>query len=141
MYQARDIVGDEPVLIVLGDMIFENGYESFLEAHAELGRPDASIGVKPVEEPSHYGVVETEGDHILGLVEKPDVPPSDLAISGVYVIEDTPTLFGALGNLVENDIRGAGDEYQLTDGRQLMIDEGSTMKFFEVEDWYDCGRP
>ena len=141
IYQARTAVGADPALIVLGDMIFENGYASFLDAHEELGRPDASLGVKRVAEPSHYGVVETDGKRITRLVEKPDEPPSDYAISGVYIVEDTSSLFDSLEFLISNDIRGSGNEYQLTDALQRMIDGGSKMRFFEVEDWYDCGRP
>jgi len=141
VYQVKDTVGSEPALIVLGDMIFENGYSTFLDAHEELGRPDVSLGVKRVDEPSHYGVVETDGRQIVRLVEKPEDPPSDFAISGVYVVEDSASLFDALGHLVTEDIRGAGNEYQLTDALQRMIVEGTEMQFFEVEDWYDCGRP
>jgi len=141
IYQVKDSVGSEPALIVLGDMIFENGYSAFLDAHEELGRPDASLGVKRVDEPSHYGVVETDGRQIVRLVEKPENPPSDFAISGVYVVEDSASLFDALGHLITEGIRGAGNEYQLTDALQRMIEGGTGMQFFEVEDWYDCGRP
>jgi len=142
VYQAREVVDDEPVLITLGDMLFENGHERFLEAHRSGDAVDASIGVKSVEEPSHYGVVELDEDgSVGGLVEKPDDPPSNLAISGVYVIENTPALFDALDHIVENDLRGAGDEYQLTDALQRMVDGGAVLRTFDVEDWYDCGRP
>jgi len=141
VYQTRDAVGDERMLILLGDMLFENGYGDFLEAHASNGETDGSIGIKPVEEPQHYGVAEVEDDSIVSLVEKPDDPPSNLAISGVYVIEDSRGLFDALEHLVEDDVRGAGDEYQLTDALSRMLDEGATLTTFEVQDWYDCGRP
>lgn len=141
VYQAREVVGDEPVFIALGDMLFESGYGSFLAAHHDNGPSDGSIGTKPVDEPRHYGIVETEGDSIARLVEKPDDPPSNLAISGVYVIEESAALFDALGHFVENDIRGAGGEYQLTDALQRMIDRGYDLFTFEVQDWYDCGRP
>jgi glucose-1-phosphate thymidylyltransferase len=141
VYQTRDAVGDEGMLVLLGDMLFENGYGNFLEAHAFNGETDGSIGIKPVEEPQHYGVAEVEDDSIVSLVEKPDDPPSNLAISGVYVIEDSRGLFDALEHLVKNDVRGAGDEYQLTDALSRMLDEGATLTTFEVQDWYDCGRP
>lgn len=142
VYQAAEAVGDEPVLIALGDMLFENGYGQFLEAHAGLGDVDGSLGVKQVDEPRYYGIVELDGDgRIVSLVEKPADPPSDRAVSGVYVIEATGALFDALAHLVDNDIRGAGDEYQLTDALQWLVDDGAALQTFEVEDWYDCGRP
>lgn len=142
VYQAVEAVGDEPMLIALGDMLFENGYEQFLAAHAGLGDVDGSLGVKQVDEPQYYGIVELDGDgRIVRLVEKPDDPPSDRAVSGVYVIEETPALFDALAHLVDNDVRGAGDEYQLTDALQLLVERGAALQTFTVEDWYDCGRP
>lgn len=141
IYQAERVARGDEALIALGDMLFENGYRTFLEANGALSGADGSIGVKQVDEPGHYGVVKLDGDRIVRLVEKPEDPPSDLAISGVYVVDDTDSLFDALTHIVENDLRGAGDEYQLTDALQRMIDEGADLRTFGVEDWYDCGRP
>ncbi|WP_435144613.1 sugar phosphate nucleotidyltransferase [Halobaculum sp. P14] len=142
IHQAEPAVDGEPMLITLGDMLFENGYRTFLDAHETLGAADASVGVKRVDEPSHYGVVDVDDDgSVRELVEKPSEPPSDKAISGVYVVEDSDALFDALGHLIDNDLRGAGDEFQLTDALQRMVDTGSTLRTFEVDDWYDCGRP
>jgi len=141
IYQTREVVGDDPVCIVLGDMLFDGDYDDFLAAHRALGDVDGSIGVKAVEEPSNYGVVTLDGDRIAELVEKPADPSSNLAISGLYFVEDTTALFDALTYLVENDVRGAGDEYQLTDALQRMIEQGATFGTFDVDDWYDCGRP
>jgi glucose-1-phosphate thymidylyltransferase len=141
VYQTRDHFDDEAMCILLGDMLFETDLGDFLDAHRTLGDVDGSIGVKRVPEPSNYGIVTMDGDRIEGLVEKPADPSSDLAISGVYVVEDTRGLFDALESLIENDVRGAGDEYQLTDGLQRMLDAGATLGTFEVENWYDCGRP
>lgn len=142
VYQAAPLARDDPLFIALGDMLFESGYGSFLRAHQELDAADGSVGIKPVEEPRHYGVAELTDDGTVDrLVEKPDDPTSNRAISGVYVIEDTPALFDALSYLIDSDLRGAGDEYQLTDALQWMIEHGRTFRTFEVEDWYDCGRP
>jgi glucose-1-phosphate thymidylyltransferase len=141
IHQARPHFDGEAMCILLGDMLFETDYGDFIDAHRSLGDVDGSIGVKRVGEPSNYGVVTMDGDRIDGLVEKPAEPPSDLAISGVYLIEDTPGLFDALGSLIESGTRGAGDEFQLTDGLRRMIEAGATFGTFEVADWYDCGRP
>jgi glucose-1-phosphate thymidylyltransferase len=141
IYQGRDLADGEDLLITLGDMLFENGYQTFIESHRELGTPDASIGVKLVKEPSHYGVVDMDGDRVRHLVEKPDAPPSNYAISGVYIVENSSGLFNALEHLINNDIRGAGEEYQMTDALQMMVDRGEDLAWFKVEDWYDCGRP
>ncbi|WP_193310284.1 sugar nucleotidyltransferase [Halorubrum halophilum] len=141
IYQARDFFSDESMCILLGDMLFEDGYEKFFQAHNSLADVDGSIGVKRVDAPSNYGIVTLEDGEIERLDEKPDDPASDLAISGVYFIEDTDGLFEAIGHFIDNDIRGAGDEYQLTDALQRMLESGAEFGTFEVGDWYDCGRP
>ncbi len=141
VYQAEAVVGDEPVLIALGDMLFESGYASFLQAYDDINDPDGAIGVKRVDEPRHYGVVEVADGRIVDMVEKPVDPPSDLAISGVYIIEETAALFDALGEMIANDRRGAGDEFQLTDALGRLVDDGLALYTFDVEEWYDCGRP
>ena len=142
IYQAEPEIDDEPIFITLGDMLFENGYDTFLKAHESLGAVDASIGVKQVDEPSHYGVVDIDASgEVRELVEKPSDPPSDQAISGVYIVEDSAGLFSALRYLIENNLRGAGGEFQLTDALQRMVETNSVIGTFDVEDWYDCGRP
>lgn len=141
VYQARDQVGQDSMCILLGDMLFETEYEGFIEAHGALDDVDGSIGVKAVEDPTQYGIVSRDGGRVTGLVEKPTDPPSNLAISGVYFIEDTAGLFEALGWHIEHDKRGAGDEYQLTDALARMLEQGAELGTFEVEGWYDCGRP
>jgi glucose-1-phosphate thymidylyltransferase len=143
VYQATPVVGDEPVMIALGDMLFESGYRAFLNSYDDLAGPDGAIGIKQVDQPQHYGVVEvdTEDGRIVDMVEKPDDPPSDLAISGIYIIEDTPALFDVLGEMITNDVRGAGDEFQLTDALKRLVLDGDKLYTFDVEEWYDCGRP
>jgi glucose-1-phosphate thymidylyltransferase len=141
IYQAHAVIDEGPICIVLGDMLFDSDYETFLAAHDDLGDVDGSIGVKSVEEPSNYGIVTMDNGWIAKLEEKPADPDSDLAISGFYVIEDANWLFDAIEHLIENDIRGAGDEYQLTDALQRMLEQGAEFGTFEVGDWYDCGRP
>jgi glucose-1-phosphate thymidylyltransferase len=141
VYQARTVVDDEPLCIALGDMLFDSDHGAFLAAHDDLGDVDGSIGTKRVDEPSNYGIVTTDGDRITDLEEKPASSESDLAISGFYIVEDSAWLFDAIGHFVENDIRGAGEEYQLTDALQRMLDQGAEFGAFDVGDWYDCGRP
>lgn len=141
VYQAHEAVGDQPVLIALGDMLFESGYQQFLAAYEDLDAPDGAIGITPVDEPRHYGVVEVEDDRIVDMVEKPDDPPSNLGISGVYIVDDTALLFDVLETMIANDDRGAGDEFQLTDALKQIVLRGDELYTFGVEEWYDCGRP
>ncbi len=139
IFVTRDAVADSPVLIALGDMIFKDGYSEFLKQHRCNGDCSGSIGVKPIDNPEHYGIVYLNGDHTINkLVEKPRHSTSNLGIAGVYFIEDTPRLFSALEKLVRS---GHAGEVQLTDALQGAVEDGSIYKTFEVDSWYDCGRP
>lgn len=134
IWMARDTYsGDEPVLIILGDTIFE------FDLKDATKHGTSSLGVKEVEDPRRFGVVETEDGFITKLVEKPEHPKSNLAIVGLYYIHNSGLLKDSLNELVEKDIKTRG-EYQLTDALQLMIDKGEKFTTFGVDGWYDCGK-
>jgi glucose-1-phosphate thymidylyltransferase len=134
IWMARDTYSsDEPVLIILGDTIFE------FDLKDATKHGTSSLGVKEVEDPRRFGVVETDGKFITQLVEKPEHPKSNLAIVGLYYIHNSGLLKESLDELVEKDIKTRG-EYQLTDALQLMIDKGEKFTTFGVDGWYDCGK-
>lgn len=134
IYLARETMGTDSVLIVLGDTIFD------VELGPVLTSPTSSIGVKVVEDPRRFGVAETSNGYVTRLVEKPEQPTTNLALVGLYFIKNTPLLVSCLRDLVEKDIRTRG-EYQLTDALQMMLSRGEKMTTFPVEGWYDCGKP
>ena len=138
---THDLVGDSDIMIALGDMIFKSGYLDFYEQHRKNGHCAGSIGVREVDEPQKYGIVELEpaSQCIKRLEEKPEHPVSNLGISGVYFVQDTPALFEVLSWMLENNIKTRG-EYQLTDALQEMVRRGSRFKTFTVSSWYDCGH-
>ncbi|HMK46234.1 MAG TPA: sugar phosphate nucleotidyltransferase [Methanocella sp.] len=139
IYVARQEIGDHPIMIALGDMIFEGGYSNFARQHAVNGECSGSIGVKEIDNPAHYGIVYLDCDGMIKkLVEKPKKSASRLGIAGVYFIDDTPGLFRALEKVVSR--RGNG-EIQLTNALQKSVESGSRYRTFEVNSWYDCGRP
>lgn len=141
IYLTRDLIGDSEIMIALGDMIFKSGYRDFYELHSSNGHCAGSIGVREVDEPQKYGIVELEPDSpcIKNLEEKPEHPASNLGIAGVYFVQDTPMLFTVLEWMLENNINTRG-EYQLTDALQEMIRRGGRFKTFTVSSWYDCGH-
>jgi glucose-1-phosphate thymidylyltransferase len=134
IWLTRDCADDGPTLIVLGDTVVTADFAALVRGSRTL------IGVKEVTNPSLFGVVEVEGDRVVSLVEKPDVPPSNLAIVGLYFIANTRLLFECLNDLVVKGIKTKG-EYQLTDALKMMLERGEEMRTFPVEGWYDCGRP
>jgi glucose-1-phosphate thymidylyltransferase len=128
------VIEDEPLFIILGDTIFDVDLQPVLQS------PFSTIGVKEVEDPRRFGVAVTDEGKILKLVEKPDTPVSNLAIVGLYFLQQAGPLFTSIDYLINNEIKTKG-EYQLTDALQLMIEKGETFTTFPVFGWYDCGKP
>lgn len=131
---AAPHVDDQPVLIILGDTIFE------ADLRGVIGGPTHSIGVKPVEDPSRFGIVEVNSQgRVTLLVEKPERPASNLAIAGIYYFTRARPLLEALEEIQRQDIRTKG-EFQLTDAMEWMVQHGEVLTTFPVEGWYDCGK-
>ena len=133
IYQGLNSI-NEPLLIVLGDSIFELDYNRFLSS------PNSTIGVAPVPDPKRFGIVELTGDRISNVWEKPDNPPSNLALIGIYYISSQLELSMGIEHLIKNNIR-TKNEYQLTDAFQVMIDKGHIFNAFEIDECLDCGIP
>ncbi len=130
---AQHTFNTDPILIILGDTIFD------VDLSDAFSQNINSLGVKQVEDPRRFGVVQMNDNYIVRLVEKPEVPPSNLALVGLYYIKNTSLLKECLSRLVSENIR-TRNEYQLTDALQLMIDCGEKFTTFQVEGWYDCGK-
>lgn len=133
---AKDYIptNGDPLFIILGDTIFDVNLKNVFEL------PTSALCVRPVEDPRRFGVAEVENGYIAKLVEKPEHPKTNLAIVGLYFFRNPKLLAEALDHIVTNDIR-TRNEYQLTDALQLMIDRGERFTTFEIEAWYDCGKP
>ncbi len=131
---ARDTIGEDPVFIILGDTIFDVDLAPVLQSSRSL------LGVKEVEDPRRFGVVESLNNRVSRLVEKPENPTTKMAIVGLYHIVNSPLLKTCLDELVLNNIR-TRNEYQLTDALQMMIDRGEDFGTFAVNGWFDCGKP
>jgi glucose-1-phosphate thymidylyltransferase len=134
IFLSKDTIGDQPVLVILGDTIFD------VDLGPVLKDTYSSLGVKTVEDPRRFGVAETTNGFISKLVEKPEHPTSHLAVVGLYYLRNPRLLVSCLNDLVNKNVKTKG-EYQLTDVLQMMIDRGEQMKTFMVEGWYDCGKP
>src|SRR5579875_2402186 len=75
------------LLVLLGDNIFTHDLAPRVRAFQEQDR-GAVIFATEVEEPQHYGVVEVDGDRVVGIEEKPEHPRSNLAQTGIYLYDE-----------------------------------------------------
>jgi len=135
IFLSREVLGEnEPVIIVLGDTLYDADLKAVMQS------PHSSLGVKEVEDPRRFGIAILDEDgFVTQLIEKPQEPVSNLALVGLYFIKNSDLLFESLEEIIQKNIR-TKDEYQLTDGLQLMIEKGEKMTVFNVDGWYDCGK-
>ncbi len=127
---ARNFVGGDDFLLAAGDtyIISENGFFlSRLSSISPSDRLGAALLAQHVEDPRQYGVmvVEPVSDgvyRVLRVVEKPASPPSNLAIMPYYIF--TPEIMRALSRVSP----GVGNELQLTDAIQRLIDEHADVR-------------
>ena len=124
---------DEPLLIILGDTLFEADLSILNSAQENI------LYTYKVEDPKRFGVaVVGENGYIDRLVEKPQEFVSDEAIVGIYYIKDVKALRESLKYIMDNNIR-TKNEFQLTDALEMMIEQGCKFKTAPVSRWLDCG--
>lgn len=142
---AKDFVGDEPFVVMLGDDIMQDKVpltKQLMERYEETHASTLAVMEVPHKEVSKYGVIAPQSEVSKGLydvekfVEKPavDEAPSDLAIIGRYLL--TPEIFGML----ETQEPGEGNEVQLTDAIDRL---NKVQRVFAHEfkgDRYDVGN-
>jgi glucose-1-phosphate thymidylyltransferase len=132
---AQPFLGDDSFVMYLSDNLFERGIDSFVDAFHAAGSANAVLALVTVPDPRALGVAVVDGGRITKLVEKPEVPPSNLAVAGVYVFDSS--IHDAIRGLEP----GAKGEYQITDAIQRLIDAGGTVAPVLVEGWWkDTGR-
>lgn len=121
------------IIIVFADTIFDTDETVSVEG------ADSVIWLKEVDDPSRFGVAVHEGGKITDFVEKPSEPISNLAIIGVYYFKEGQKLMKEIQYLLDNDVRGHGDEFQLTDALDRLLKDGNVFKKATVDEWLDCG--
>ena len=87
---GESFVGGDPVTLILGDNIFYGaGFKGLLRSSLKANRGCTVFGYT-VDRPQDYGVASFDSDgRVVGIVEKPDVPPSSVAVTGLYAYDGT----------------------------------------------------
>jgi UTP--glucose-1-phosphate uridylyltransferase len=139
---ARDVVGDEPFVVMLGDDIIDAtvpATRQLTDCWERHGLGTIALMEVPPEETCMYGIaagtpLDARTTRIDRLVEKPTAnPPSNLAVIGRYVLP--PRIF----DLLEEVKPGVGGEIQLTDALALLAREEGLLGYRFEGDRYDAG--
>jgi UTP--glucose-1-phosphate uridylyltransferase len=146
---ARDLVGEEPFGVLLGDDLVDNPTNpclgQLMRAHERYGGCVLAVMRVPRDQISRYGIValapgsspDARTHRVTGMIEKPspEEAPSDLAVIGRYVL--TPGIF----NVLEQTPPGRGGEIQLTDALHA-YGQREPVYAYEFEGTrYDTGDP
>ena len=143
---ARDFLADDDFVMYLGDNMLEAGLSAFVDRFAsarsksgsshDSRRPTAQILLAHVSDPGSFGVAEIGADgQVIQLVEKPEYPPSDLALVGVYLFDQT--IHEAVTK-IEPSARG---ELEITDAIDWIISQGYRVDHEVLTGWWiDTGK-
>ena len=133
---ARDFVDDDDFVMYLGDNILKSGVSDLVESF-EAGDYGAGIALQEVDDPQAFGIADVDNaGNVTELIEKPDDPPTNLALIGMYVF--SPAVFDAIDDL-EPSWRG---ELEITDAIQDLLEAGHEIDSHVVTGWWkDTGKP
>ncbi|WP_171235209.1 glucose-1-phosphate thymidylyltransferase RfbA [Ruegeria sp. HKCCA6837] len=115
---AEDFLAGAPSALILGDNIFFGHGLPGLLLEAESKKQGGTVFAYRVADPERYGVVDFEGTKARAIIEKPEVPPSSYAVTGLYFLDgDAP----ARAHEVQPSERG---ELEITSLLEMYLQEG-----------------
>lgn len=127
---AENFAGDDSVVVILGDNIFEH---SLSEAMTNYSGEGAQILIQEVHDPKRYGVAELDGNNVVSIEEKPANPKSNYAVTGIYFYDSS--VYECIKTLKPS---GRG-ELEITDVNNYYISKGQ-MKSTVLSGWWtDAG--
>jgi len=126
---AEGFADEEDVVVILGDNIFQDSISEDVSGF----RGGSKIFLKEVPDAQRFGVAELDGDSVIGIEEKPEVPKSNFAVTGLYMYDSK--VFKVIRELKPS---GRG-ELEITDVNNYYIDQGRMS--YRVLDgyWSDAG--
>ncbi len=133
---AERFAAGDRVLVMLADNVFGQSIKPAVDNYAKQER-GARIVLARQEDPEHLrhlGVAELDGDRVVRIVEKPENPASDLAVTGLYFYD--ASVFGYVPTLSPS----ARGELEITDVNNWFIEQG-LMEYDVLEGfWGDAGE-
>ena len=132
---CHEFVGDDPFTVFLGDNIFQDKMTDLLTSFATSPH-EAAVALGKVPDPTRFGIAEIDNGNIVRVVEKPQAPPSNLAIAGVYLFRSS--IFDAIKRIEPS----GRNELEITDAIQVLINDGYPVASYELNGWWiDAGKP
>lgn len=132
---CEDFVSDEKFIVFLGDNIIQREINQYL-IDFQKSNSFASLLLCEVKNPSQFGVAEIKNNRIIKIIEKPKIPKSNLAVTGIYFL--TPYIFEVIKKLKPS----WRNELEIADALQILIEEEKEIIYGMITDfWKDTGTP
>lgn len=129
---AEDFADSGPITLMLGDNIYEEDLKQAVDDFKKQEK-GAKVILKQVHDPKRFGVAELEGDKVVSIVEKPENPKSDWAVTGFYMYDSR--VFKVIKDLKPS----ARGEYEITDVNNWYVKDGSLTGYKTKGEWLDAG--
>lgn len=127
---AEDFADGEPVTMILGDNIYTDDLSSVL---TRFSPPGAKVFLKEVPDPKRFGVPEISGNSITRIVEKPDQPATNYAVTGLYMYD------GGVFDIIRTLKPSPRGELEITDVNNVYIARGQLTYEVISGEWIDAG--
>ena len=130
LFIAEDYIGNDDCVLFLGDNIVLDDIAPAVKKF----KKGATVFLKKVKDPKRFGVATiNKRGKITSLEEKPLKPKSNMAVTGIYIYDNT--VFEKIRKIPPSD-RG---EYEITDVNKLYLEEGSLNAHTLKDEWFDIG--
>lgn len=132
---AQPYLEGEPFVFYLGDNLVLSPIKNFIEKF-EREKYHGFLTLSKVKDPQRFGVPKIKDGKIVEVVEKPQNPDSDFAVTGIYIYQ--PDVFKALEH-IKPSFRG---ELEISDVHTWLINNGYNIGYEEITGWWkDTGKP
>lgn len=132
---CKDFIKNEKFLVFLGDNIIQKSIAKYVKdfQHSDV---NATIFLCEVDNPSRFGIADVKDGKITQITEKPKIPPTNLAVTGIYLL--TPIIFEIIDRLKPS----WRNELEITDALDMLLKEGYKITYNTITDyWKDTGTP
>lgn len=132
---AREYLECDDFVFYLGDNIILGDVGEYVRKFQEE-KLDCLLCVSKVKDPQRFGVPVIKDGRIVEVIEKPDNPPTDFAVAGIYIYGQ------AIFDAVESIKPSPRGEYEISDAHTELINQGKQVGFAEITGWWkDTGKP
>lgn len=132
---AKNFLGDDDFVFYLGDNIILGDVKDFVDTFYKQ-KLNALLALSKVKDPERFGVPRIEDNRIIEVIEKPNNPPSQYAVAGIYIYDKN------IHNIIENLAPSQRGEYEISDAHTELIKQGFHVGYSEITGWWkDTGKP